>query len=96
MVIIGMTSFPTESSKEMGRCFMEIPTFINKKGPYFKSELGGGIRTISLFEFEPSRLAEATEFINNYYARYFGVPGFSYSVCTWLEASEALKLVGLC
>jgi len=95
MVIIGMISFPTESSKEMGKRFMEIPPYINKKGPYFKSELGVGIRALSIFEFEPEKMAEATEFINNYYARYIGVPGYSYTVCTWLEAAEALCLVGL-
>ncbi len=91
-----MISFPTESSKEMGRCFMEIPPYISKKGPYFSSELGVGIKTISIFEFDPAKLAEATEFINDYYARYIGVPGYTYTVGTWLDASEALKLVGLC
>jgi hypothetical protein len=95
MVIIGMISFPTESSKEMGKRFMELPPYINKKGPYFSSELGVGIKAISIYEFDRSRLAEATEFINNYYARYIGVPGCTYSVGTWLEAEEALKLVGL-
>jgi hypothetical protein len=95
MIIIGMISFPTESSAEMGRRFMELPRYINKKGPYFNSELGVGIKAISLFEFDSSKLAEATEFINNYYARYFGVPGYTYSVSTWLETPEALHLVGL-
>jgi hypothetical protein len=95
MVIIGMISFPTESSKEMGRRFMEIPPYIKKKGPFFKSELGVGIKAISLFEFDPPKLAEATEFINNYYARYIGVPGYTYTIDTWMEAVETLKLVGL-
>lgn len=95
MVIIGMITFPTESAKEMGRRFMEIPPFINKKGPYFRSELGEGIRGISIFEFDPSKMAEAIKFINNYYARYIDVPGYTYSISTWLEAAEALKLVGL-
>ena len=95
MVIIGMISFPTESSKEMGKRFMEIPAFINKRGPYFNSELGVGIKCISIFEFEPSKMAEAFEFVNDYYAIYIGVPGYSYTIGTWLEAFEALKLVGL-
>jgi len=95
MVIIGMVSFPTESSKEMGVRFMELPPYINKRGPYFNSELGVGIRAISIFEFDPARLAEATEVINNYYTRYLGVPGYTYTVDIWLEALEALKLIGL-
>jgi hypothetical protein len=95
MVIIGMISFPTESSNEMGKRFMEIPPFLNRKGPYFKSELGEGIKAISIFEFDPSKMAEAIEFVNNYYANYIGVPGYTYTIGTWLEAIEALKLVGL-
>jgi hypothetical protein len=95
MVIIGIVSFPTESSKEMGKHFMEIPDFINKRGPYFNSELGKGITCVSLFEFESSKMAEAMEFVHDYYALYIGIPGYSYTVGTWLEACEALKLVGL-
>jgi hypothetical protein len=95
MVIIGTISFPTESSKEMGKRFMEIPAFINKRGPYFNSELGVGIKCMSIFEFEPSKMTEAIEFVNDYYAIYIGIPGYSYTIGTWLEAFEALKLVGL-
>lgn len=98
MVAIGMISFPTESSKEMGKRFMEIPplpTYITKKGPYFSSELGVGIKAISIFESDPSKMAEANEYISNYYATYIGVPGYTYSIGTWQEAMEALKMIGL-
>jgi hypothetical protein len=40
-------------------------------------------------------MAEAIEFVNDYYAIYIGIPGYSYTIGTWLEAFEALKLVGL-
>ena len=98
MVTIGMISFPTESSKEMGKLFMKIPplpTYITKKGPYFSGELGVGIKAISIFEYDPSKMAEAIEFVGNYYATYIGVPGYTYTVGTWQEAMEALKMIGL-
>jgi hypothetical protein len=98
MVTIGMISFPTDSSKEMGKRFMEIsplPTYITKKGPYFSGELATGIKAISIFEYDPSKMAEATQYISNYYAGYIGVPGYSYTVGTWQEAMEALKMIGL-
>jgi len=95
MVIIGIITFPTESSKEMGKRYMEIPSFITKRGPYFSAELGVGIKCISIFEFEPSKMAEATAFVHDYFAIYIGVPGYTYTISTWLEAIEALKLVGL-
>ena len=98
MVIIGMITFPTESSKEMGKRFKDIPplpAYITKKGPYFSGELGLGIKGLSIFEFDPSKMAEANEFIANYYAIYIGVPGYTYTVGTWQEAMEALKMIGL-
>jgi hypothetical protein len=98
MVIIGMLSFPTESSKEMGKRFMGIsplPKYITKKGPYFSSELGAGIKAISVFEFEPSKMAEANQYISNYYATYIGVSGYTYTIGTWQEAMEALNMIGM-
>ena len=95
MVIIGIITFPTESSKEMGKRFMEVPAYINKRGPYFSAELGVGIKCVSIFEFEPSKMAEALKFVHDYYAIYIGIPGYTYTVNVWLEAIEALKLVGL-
>jgi hypothetical protein len=98
MVAIGMTSYPTESSKEMGKRFNELPTlppYITRKGPYVSSELGVGIRTISIFECDPSKMAEASEFLGNFYAHFIGVPGFTYTVGTWFEIKEAFKMIGL-
>jgi hypothetical protein len=98
MVTIGMTSYPTESAKEMGGRFKELPTlppYITRKGPYIGTEIGVGIKSISIFEYDPSKMAEANEFIANYYAHFIGVPGFTYSLNTWFDVMEAFKMVGL-
>jgi len=98
MVTIGMVAFPTESAKEMGKCFMTLPAFppfLTRKGPYFGSTLGMGIKTISIFEYDASKKAEADEFLGNYYATFIGVPGYTYSLETWFEVSEAFKMIGL-
>jgi hypothetical protein len=98
MVTIAMISFPAESSKEMGKCFKDIPPlppYITRKGPYVGSELGVGIKIISLWEYDPSKMAEVTEFLGNYYAHFFGVPGFTYTIGTWFEIHEAFKMIGL-
>lgn len=98
MVAIGMVSFPTESSKEIGKRFKDLPIlppYITRKGPYFSSELGVGIKAISIFECDPSKMAEASESLGNYYAHYIGVPGFTYTVGTWFEIKEAFKMIGL-
>ena len=98
MVIIGMISYPTENAKEVGKRFKDIPklpTYLTRKGPYVSSELDVGIKTISIFECDPSKIAEASEFIGNYYAHFIGIPGFTYSIGTWFEIQEALKMIGL-
>ena len=95
MVIIGRISFPTESSKEMGNHFMEkppLPSYITKRGPYFSSELGVGIQAFSIFECDPSKMANAIEYVHNYYANFIGIPGFTYNVGTWFEVKEAFAL----
>jgi hypothetical protein len=98
MVTIVIVSFPTESSKEMGKRFKDIPTlppYITRKGPYVGSELGVGIKLISIWEYDPSKMAEAVEYIGNYYAHFFGVPGFTYTAGPWFEVKEAFKMIGL-
>jgi hypothetical protein len=42
-----------------------------------------------------SKTREAMEYAGNRVAKYFGVPGFTYSYNIWLEAKEGLKMIGL-
>ena len=98
MVIIGIVSYPPESAKEFAKRMLEqppLPAYITMKGPYVSTEVGAGIKAIAIFGFDKSKLSETFEFIIARYARYFGVPGFTYSVNTWLEAKEALKAIGM-
>ena len=98
MVIIVFSSYPPESVKEFAKRFMEqpsLPAYITMKGPYVSSEVGTGLKTLTIYEFEQSKLSEAIQYITARYAKYFGVPGFTYSNQVWLEAKEALKAIGM-
>ena len=98
MVIIGIASYPPESAKEMGKHFRELsplPAYMTQKGPYVVSEIGAGIKSLTLFEFDQSKIAEANEYVGRRYAKYFGVPGFTFTYRLWLETMEALKMIGL-
>ncbi|HXX36304.1 MAG TPA: hypothetical protein VEM15_17680 [Thermodesulfobacteriota bacterium] len=98
MVIIGILSYPTESVREFAKRFIEQPTlpaYITMKGPYTSSEAGAGIKAVAVYEFDQSKVSEAMVVLAARYARYFGVPGFTYSVNIWLEAKEALKTIGM-
>jgi len=54
-----------------------------------------GINSLSIFEYDPSKMAEAYEFLGNYYAHFIGVPGFTYTIRPWFEVMEAFKMIGL-
>ena len=98
MVIIAISSYPLESSKEIGKRLGEqspLPTYITLRGPYVSSEVGVGIKTIALYEFDQSKTREALDVVYNRYIKYLGVPGFTYSAHPWLEVKEALKMIGL-
>ncbi len=98
MVIIALLSYPTESVREMARRLMEqppLPAYITMKGHYVTTEVGVGIKSIAIYEPDKSRYAEAFEFIVSRYAKYLGVPGFTYSANTWLEPKEAIELSGI-
>jgi hypothetical protein len=98
MVIVTSAAFPTEGAKELGKRFLEAPTlpdFITKRGPYFSSSTEDGIITLSIYEVDRSRLADAMEFATNFMATFVGVPGYKYTIKTYLEAAEALKTIGL-
>ncbi len=98
MVIIGILSYPPESSKEMAKRFLEqpaVPAYITMRGPYFSADVGEGNKAIVIYEFDQSKFSEANQFIITRFTKYYGVPGFTFSVNTWLEAKEALKTIGM-
>lgn len=98
MVVIGMMCYPPDSAHELGKRFLnrpELPDYITMKGPYIMSATGEGIQSLSLFECDKSRMAEAIDVIANRYAGYIGVPGMTYSVHPWFDAAEALKMIGM-
>ncbi|MGD0920114.1 MAG: hypothetical protein ABSB22_27070 [Thermodesulfobacteriota bacterium] len=98
MVIIGIISYPTEGAKEVVKRLMgqpPLPAYITMKGPYVIPEVGVGIKSISIYEFDKSKYSEAFEVITARYAKYLGVPGLTYSQNIWLEAKEAIKLTGM-
>ena len=83
MVIIGMMSYPPEQSKKIGKRFIgnpPLPEYIKMKGPYLTGEIGGGIKSIIIYEFDQTKTREAIEAISKRYTNYIGVPGLTYSV----------------
>jgi len=98
MVIIGFSSYPPESAKEMSKRLLQqppLPAYITLKGHYISSEVGKGIESAAIYEFDQSKFSEAFQFIVNRYTKYFDVPGFTHSVKPWYEVKEAMKAIGM-
>ena len=98
MVIVSTLSYPTENAKDIAKRFLEapqIPDFIIRKGPYINSTIDKGITTLSVYELDKSKLGEAYEFLGNYMAIFFGVPGFKYEYKPFMDVEEALKTIGM-
>ena len=99
MIILTTTLFPPESAKETGKRFMEaaaLPDYITRRGPYILPAKAEGIQGMTIYEVDrPSKIAEAIEWSANDVTKYFGIPGFTYSIQVCLDVEEALKTVGL-
>jgi len=98
MVMIGISMYPPGSAKEVGRRFAQLPPlpqYMTLKGPYFHSEVGLGIKSISLYEFDASKIQEAGEVIRSRIAKIMDVPGYTVAVDIWTEVKDALKMVGI-
>jgi hypothetical protein len=98
MVIIGMSAFPPSSATAVGKKFPNLPAlpdFMTRRGPYVLSQVGEGVTSITLYEFDNSRMAEAMTSLGKYYAALRDVPGYTYSFKVYFEAHEALETIGL-
>ena len=98
MVSVTFSSYPPESIKEFVKRYMEqspLPEYITMKGPYVSNGVGEGVKTLVIFDYDQSKMAEAVQYISARYAKYYGVPGFSFSQQVWLDAKEALKTIGM-
>ena len=98
MILIASVSYPPENATDIAKRFLEapqVPDFLTRRGPYFNSTFNEGITGFSIYELDKSKVAEGTEFLGNYMAIFFGVPGFKYEIKTLFEVEEALKMIGL-
>ena len=98
MVIVSNLSYPPGSAQDIAKRFLEapqIPDFMTRNGPYINSTIDKGITTLSVYELDKSKLGEGYEFLGNYMAIFFGVPGFKYEFKAFMDVEEALKMIGM-
>ena len=96
--IVHKSAWPTNSSKMVGEIFMGMtqpPAFMKMIWVGVEGIEREGIRGLILWQCEDSQIAEAYTYIRKDIARYFEIPGYTYSYSIWTEPEEALKMVGL-
>jgi hypothetical protein len=82
MVIKCIFSIPLKSIKDYARQVMELPPlpeYISIRGPYINDDVGAGNQTITLYEFEESKSAEAWKSIFKQLDAFHAVPGFTFA-----------------
>lgn len=98
MIIITSITYPTESTQQMAKRFLEapaLPDYLIRKGPFVSASREQGVKTISFYELDNAMIADGIQAISNYMATFFGIPGFKYEVTPYLEIAEALKVIGM-
>jgi hypothetical protein len=97
MYMIGFVTYPQESGPEVVKRFKEIspaPDFMTIIGPLVRPSLEG-TKTVTIYQFDPSKYAQATEYIYKRYGAFRGIPGYRYSVGEWRDVKDAIKSAGL-
>ena len=82
MVIKCIFSIPPKSIKDYARQVMELPLlpeYITIRGPYTNDAVEVGNETITLYEFDDSRYAEAWKIIFKQLDAFHGITGFTFT-----------------
>lgn len=96
MIVIGTITFAEELANDVAECYTTlppIPAFISTKGTYVYKTEGEPIRAFAIFEFDESRIDDATDYFKSRYTAFSKVEGLQSTVEEWLSVEEALKIV---
>jgi len=98
MVTIGISLWPAESAKKVGKCFLEMPPypdFIEVIGPFNIADVGSGITSIIIYKYDKEKAGEAYEALSRVYVSFFDVPGLTYSLKNASDIPSSFKMLGL-
>lgn len=95
MVIISECLYSSKSSEEIVKRTSKItppPEFLSINGPYARYISKYRIKSITIFQFDESKLLQALDYIGQRLSSCDGVSSFSYNVRIW---DDEKKLAGL-
>jgi hypothetical protein len=86
MVIITESLFYSKSLKETTSRMSKVkplPKCLSANGPYSRFITKGLIKSITIYEFDDSRVLEAVEYISKRLSSCDGLPGYRYHAKIW-------------
>lgn len=96
MIVIGTITFSEDLANDVAETYgtlPPIPDFVTVKGTYVYKTEGEDIRAFAIFEFDESRIDDATDYFKARYAAFSKVAGLQSKVEEWLDVEDALKVV---
>ena len=95
MILVISSSWSKHQSKEILKVAMQldpIPDYMSRK-MYVSSTPEVGVECFDMYEFDRSKLHEASEFLYARIQSFCAVEGFTYELKPWMENEEAIALV---
>jgi hypothetical protein len=94
MIVIGLSSYPLESSEQVIKCAYELPRlpeYIKGRGSYGYITREQGAEGIQIYEFDSAKVDEAMWDIVQPYTKFYDIPGYRYELKVAFKARDAMK-----
>lgn len=102
MYIITTSVYPNEKTKEVGemylKCMTKYPDDKSISTPLIPAAVRGtpkGIKVINAYEVKKGKFEEAHAIAVNRLVMFRDIPGFRYSIKTFLSVEEAMTAIGM-
>lgn len=96
MIVIGTITFSEDLANDVAECYATlppIPDFVAVKGTYVYKKDGEDIRAFAIFDFDESRIDDATDYFKARYTAFSKVTGLQSKIEEWMDVEDALKIV---
>jgi hypothetical protein len=96
MIMIGTLTFAAECAMAVAETFgrvTPVPDFMKPMGPYIRSNIEGGIATISIYEFDEARADAAIDYLKQRYATFSEIEGVTSNIEEWLGIDAVMQLL---
>jgi len=99
MFIVTNSTYPLKSNREVAATFQKaletpLPPYIKRvNGLTTAGELG--IKILGIYEVDDDKLADGIRELTKYYALFYDIEGFRYTLEPSLTVQEAIPLLGL-